>query len=92
MLLILSIFSLVRPINCPVYRLYLCSYRIERFLLVKIVGNRQVFYGSGRILFCDFYRFEMPVFLIKYRKILAITYGSVNFPYLDTEVVELLKF
>ena len=32
----LSIFSLGRPINCPVYRLYLCSYRIERFCLIKL--------------------------------------------------------
>ncbi len=34
----------------------------------------------------------MPVFLTKYRKILAITYGSVNFSHLDTEVVEFSKF
>jgi hypothetical protein len=34
----------------------------------------------------------MPVFLIKYRKILVVTYGSVNFFHLDTEVVEFSKF
>ncbi len=34
----------------------------------------------------------MPVSLIKYREILAVAYGSVNFPYVDTEVVELSKF
>jgi hypothetical protein len=34
----------------------------------------------------------MPVFLIKYRKILMVTYGSVNFPYLDTEVEVLNRY
>jgi hypothetical protein len=33
----------------------------------------------------------MPVFLIKYRKILVVTYGSVNFSHLDTEVVEIFE-
>jgi hypothetical protein len=33
----------------------------------------------------------MPVFLIKYRKILVVTYGSVNFLILDTEIVEFFE-
>jgi len=60
-------------------------------LFAKIVGNRQVLCRSGRILFCNFYRLNLPVFLIKYRKILVVTYGSVNFSHLDTEVVEFFE-
>ncbi len=61
----------------------MCTYFATKSngIFAKIVGNRQVLCRSRRILFFDFYRYDLPVFFffsINYRKILVVTYGLVN--------------